>query len=290
MKNRTQTVLRPSGVTTYYTRLRLIVGFALAVLLGGAWLWSHWAEPGTDVAGQEARVREHDRQAEQQVRAYAPERSVRLDDLDADAVALLSGLPGVARVVRAGPEHKPAARIVQLCDSPLLPAQALRAEPDSDAYRGHLATIDMLQQQQAVVFRCLARHHGVKAIYAEGLADVSAAVWHANVALLKDMLLQEEELQAANANELLARMRQQRRLTGSAGVLEARGEAKALPLETRAGNGPGRDAAIVKRLFQAGPLAVVVLDGGHDLTEEIDRQGLLVQYLRVEMVGYTPVR
>ncbi len=292
MKDRTQTVPPArGGVVTFYARLRLIVGLALAVLLGGAWLWSRWAEPGAGVAGLEAQVREQERQAEQQFRAYAPERSVRLDELDADAVALLSGLPDVARVVRGGPEHKPAARIVQLCNRPLLPAETLRVAPDSDAYRGHLAGIDMLQQQQTAVLRCLARHHGVAAIYAEGLADVSASVWHANVALLKDMLLHEEELQAANANELLSRLRQQRRLTGSVGVLEARGEAKALPLETRPGDGPGRDAAIVKRLLKAaGPLAVVVLDGSHDLTEEIDRQGLLVQYLRVEMAGYMPVR
>ncbi len=290
MTIRTQTVPRPTGTATFYARLRILAVLGLAILLGAAWLWSRWAESPTGVAALEAQVREQDRQAEEQFRAYTSAQAARLDDLDADAFALLSGLPGVARVVRAGPEHKPSARVVHFCDVPLLRAEVLRVAPDSDAYRTHVAGIDMLQQQQAIALRCLARYHGVKTIYTEGLADTTASVWHANAMLLKDMLLHEDELQSANANQLLTQLRQQRRLTGSVGILEARSEAKALPLETRPSDGPERDAAIVKRLLHAGPLAVVVLNGAHDLTEEIDRQGLLVQYLRVEMVGYAQAK
>jgi hypothetical protein len=290
MKPRTQTIPQTSAAISLFARLRLFAGIALAALLVGAWLWARWSGPGAGMADLEAQAREQARQSEQQFHAYAPAQRIRLDDLDADAVALLNGLPGVARIVRGGPERKPSARIVQLCHVPLRSALHLRVAPDSNAYRAYLTRIDMLHEQQTAVLRCLARHHGVKAIHAEGLADVSAAVWRANVALLKDMLAHEEDLQAANAEDLLARLRQQCRLTGPVGVVEARGEAKALPLETRAGGGSDRDAAIVERLLAAGPLAVMVLDGSHDLTEEIQRQGLLVQYLRVEMTRYTEAR
>jgi hypothetical protein len=270
-----------------FARLRLAAGIILAAILGIAWLWSRWSGPSARLADLEAQASEQVRKSEQQFRGYLPGKSVRLDDLDSDAVALLSGLPGVARVVRDGPEKKPSARIVHLCDARLKLAESLHVAPDSDAFRAHIASADVLQEQQTTVLRCLARHHGVKVIHAEGLADVSAVVWRANVALLKDMLSHEKELEGANANDLVARMRQQRRLTGAAGLVDARGEAKTLPLETRLGGGSNRDAAIVERLLAAGPLAVVVLDGGRDLKEEIRRQGLLVQYLRVEVDGYS---
>jgi hypothetical protein len=269
-----------------FARFRLVAAISLAVVFSAAWLWSRWSGASGVVAELEAQAREQARQSEQQFRAYAPARSVRLDDLDADAVALLTGLPGVARVVRDGPEHKPSARIVHLCDAPLQSAEMLRVSPDSDNFRAHLIRNDMLQQQQALLLRCLARHHGVKAIHAEGLADVSARIWRTNVALLKEMLVHERELQAADAEALMIRLRQQRRLAGVVGVLEARGEAQGLPLEARPGSGSDRDPAIVQRLLAAGPLAIVVLDGSQDLTEEIQRQGLLVQYLRVEVTGY----
>jgi hypothetical protein len=262
----------------FFVRLRLIAAVSLALLLGGAWLWSRLSG-----SGGVAELEDVARQSKEHFRAYVPVRPTRLDDLDADAVALLSGLPGVARVVRSGPEHKPSVRIVQLCSAPLPPARMQRAGTDSAAYLDQLARTDALQEQQVTVLRCLARHHGVKAIHAEGLADISAGIWHTNVALLKEMLLHEEELHAAGAVTLLARLRDQMRLAGPVGMLEARAEAKALPLETRPGGGPERDAAIVARLLAAGPLAVAVLDGSHDLTEEIERQGLLVQYLRVEL-------
>ena len=74
------------------------------------------------------------------------------------------------------------------------------------------------------------------------------------------------------------------------GVLEARGQAKSLPLETRPDDGPTATRPSSARLLAAGKLAVIVLDGGHDLSEEIQRQGLLVQYLRVELTRYTAVR
>src|SRR6516164_9543050 len=126
MKDATRTASPTTGGMSLLARVRLAAGIALAVLLAGAWVWSRWSGPSAGVAGLEEQAREQARQLEQQCRAYAPARPVRLDDLDANAVALLEGLPGVARVVRNGPEHKPSVRIVHLCDAPLQRAEGLR--------------------------------------------------------------------------------------------------------------------------------------------------------------------
>jgi hypothetical protein len=277
-------------------RLRLVAPLILLAACAVAWLWSRWSGPGAGTIDLEAQANEQAKQSEEQFQAYAPASSVRLDDLAADADALLRGVPGVARVVRQGPASKPAMRIVQLCDSPLVPAESLRLQPDSGAYREYLARAEMLHHQQVAFLRCLVRRHGVKAIHTPGLTDVSSSVWRENVALLKGMLVNEPDLlaartagkQASEAGALLARVRSQRLQTGPVGVLEALGEVRALPLEQRPGGGPDREAAIVSRLLAAGPLSVIVLAGRHDLAEEFQRQGLLVQYLRVEMTRYAP--
>ena len=84
-------------------------------------------------------------------------------------------------------------------------------------------------------------------------------------------------------------MRSERLEAGAVGGLEALGEGRALPLESRQGREVAhRDRAIVKRLLAAGPLAVVVLGGGHDLASEVLRQGRNVEYLRVEVTRYPP--
>ena len=51
------------------------------------------------------------------------------------------------------------------------------------------------------------------------------------------------------------------------------------------GANDAREAAIVRRLLQGGPLSVVVLGGAHDLSEEVRAAGNC-EYLRVFVEGY----
>jgi hypothetical protein len=186
-------------------------------------------------------------------------------------------------------------RIIHLCDLHIVPPEALGMERGSAVYRRHLAQPEMVHHQHLAVLRCLARHHGLQTVHAEGLNDDGLQAWRERVALLKGMLADEPTLLAArklgkleaDATELLEQVRSERLEAGAVGVLEALGEGRALPLETRQGGELAqRDRAIVKRLLAAGPLAVVVLGGGHELAGEVARQGRNAEYLRVEVTQY----
>ncbi len=214
MKDSTQPVRIMDGRGSVLARLRLAAPLILFFACAVGWLLSRWAAPGAGEIDLERQAARKPRRSEEQFRAYAPTSPVRLDDLAVDAEALLRGLPDVARVVRSsGPASKPALRIVQLCDVPVEPAESLRLQPNSIAYREYLARAEMLHHQQVAFLRCLARRHGVKAIHTLGLTNVTASVWQEDVGLLNrmladepDLLAQESGKQASEANTLLARL------------------------------------------------------------------------------------
>ena len=204
---------------------------------------------------------------------------------------------GVEKVTRSGPERRPSARIVHLCDYHFVPPEPQGLELDSVAYRLQLARVEQVHHKHLAVLRCLIRCHGMQAVHAEGLNDDGRRAWRERVALLREMLADEPVLLAArqagklaaDADAILEQVRLQRLEAGPAGVVEALGEGRAIPLEAKEGGEVAdRDRAIVKRLLAAGPLAVVVLGGGHDLAGEAARQGRRVQYLRVETTRYPP--
>jgi hypothetical protein len=112
-----------------------LIAFALLAVLIGAWLWSRRSL--VEVEELEAQANQQVELSVREEEDYRPTRPARLDDLTADAEALLRGLPGVVKVTRSGPSHRPTVRIVHLCDMHIVPPEALGVQADSTAYRKH---------------------------------------------------------------------------------------------------------------------------------------------------------
>jgi hypothetical protein len=255
----------------------------------------------------------------------APRRHAgRLDDLDADPVATLRALPHAAGVRRDGPAGRPEARVVHLQDWHLIPEDLHRLDAGrhGPSYASHLADVEGVQAEQAELLRALARAHGVRRVFVEGLTPSGVKAWAARVDVLRDALGLQAELRqmlreaegrgaadlADKARSLLAEPRRDRLELGAAGLLQAQGELdEAAPLDDDealdaadprrqpgAGRTPAdgrREAAIVRRALSAGPplvvLVVLVLGGHHDLGEALRRQGGgRVEYLRVATKRY----
>jgi hypothetical protein len=155
----------------------------------------------------------------------------------------------------------------------------------------------MLHYQQVTLLRCLVRHHGLKTIHVEGMGDDGRQAWQERIKGLKEMLADEplhRGLVAAGkleqaARDALADIRKERLHAGAAGVLEAMGVVRTLPLEPFAvplKDTAGRDRIIVKRLLGVGPCTVATLGGGDDLSDELERQATGAEYLRVELLKY----
>jgi hypothetical protein len=148
----------------------------------------------------------------------------------------LAGLPNVERVDVPVRPHRPTQRIIQLVDwhfvPPALFAQDMRAAspaPLTDAdvaglYAQHLRTVEAVQAEQLAVLRHLAREHGLKRVFVEGLTPEGERAYriHAEalVAWERDELpgLRQEVAEAEN----LAKKQ------GAAGEL-----AKAIAAQTR---------------------------------------------------------
>jgi hypothetical protein len=110
-----------------------------------------------------------------------PKYAVRLDDLNTDAITLLYGLPGVARVEVAVKADRPTARIVHMLDLHAVPrelhaadvrAAAGRPLTDEEVAALHdelLLEVELVRLEHTALLRCLVKHHGLNRILAEGL-------------------------------------------------------------------------------------------------------------------------
>jgi hypothetical protein len=177
-----------------------------------------------------------------------------LDNLDADAVAMLRQLPGVVEVVRHGPEGRPSSRIVHLLDwhyvarstySADLRSQS--AEPIWDeeidrAWEEHLHQVAAVQREQMLFLRHLVRRHGLRRVYIEGLTERDVPTFQAKIAALRKIkadldglrgLLEEEDGRLLTHLESLEReFRRDSLQLGAAGRMLMDGTIEAvLPLE-----------------------------------------------------------
>jgi hypothetical protein len=143
---------------------------------------------------------------EQAVAAYQPKVQGRLDDLTVDAVALLKQLPGVEKVEVLVPVEKPKARIVHLADYRFVPKdlydiameqthkrKLTDAERD-ELYREFLLQVEIVQTQQIGLLRCLARHHGLKMVYQEGLTKEGMDDYRQRIEELRKLEAEAKEL------------------------------------------------------------------------------------------------
>jgi hypothetical protein len=306
--------------------LLLGLGLGLTVFLARR----HWADQEAArlaVAKLDQGIFQPDRQADAAVAAYRPAIAGRIDDLSIDAASILRQLPGVIRVEVAVSVDKPRQRLIHVRDWPLIPGDRFaaqgRAQPFlSDdqldlLYDQHLVEVEQVQAEQIVLLRCLASHHGLRAVFAEGLtaADLpayreevvrqGALTWQLPLGHPKVLRLQKSHNEQAHRSEAgLRGMLAERRLTllglGSPGRLWAAEQiAEVLPLEVdkprtaegglqlEAGEARARAEGRVQTALQQGPLAVLVLGGDQDLTASIRRlcPGAC-EYLRMTTTQY----
>lgn len=236
-----------------------------------------------------------------------------LSDLTAPAVAILQNLPGVEAAEVLVKAKRPVHRIVHITDWHFVPREAFAIDIREQAaeaidddeldrlYAEHLDEVRRVQHQQRRLLRELIRRHGVERVFCEGLTDGDMPVYQLIIEHIGRRELSESELSAgpAGADETLLRI-------GAAGQLLAAGElAEALPAEDEsvyeqadplagtAGrlifDGAANDArqtAIVRRLLDKGPIAVVVLGADHDLSDQVRQLGRgRCEYVRVKVSG-----
>lgn len=168
-------------------------------------------------------------------------------------------------------------------------------------YAEHLGEVQCVQSAQRRLLAELIACHSLCEVFCEGLTDLDMPIYLLMIDHLRRRGLDEHALARGGdrVDETLLRV-------GAAGQLLAAGElARVLPAEeeaaykqadplagsdgelTFAGRANDeRQAAIVKRLLASGPLAIVMLGGGHDLSEQVRQlSGGRCEYLRVRVSG-----
>lgn len=171
-----------------------------------------------------------------------------------------------------------------------------------EAFEEFRDDVESVQTEQLQVLRVLIRKHGLKQVHVEGLAVEAVPKFQKLLRTLKttrkgvfsgnsplDLFIQDEF-----KKDLLA--------VGAAGQLVMSGELKkVLPTETKKSlkdaspfDAEGkvrldeaqierRENVIVKHLMKGGPLVVVILGGGHDLSNNLPED---CEYIRVAMKEY----
>jgi hypothetical protein len=204
----------------------------------------------------------------------------------------------------------------------------LANEPVSDneidrLYEEHLDNVELLQEEQKRLLRHLIQNHGLKRVYYEGLTDENKPLFEMKIEAYAAAQIDAAEI-TRDSEEILAEtddpeLRKQledllrdRRMflleMGAAGQLLMSGELEGvLPVEDarlyeKAKNPlsedghielesetiEAREDAMVNKMLDSGLFAFMVLDGGHDLSDNIERfGGGTCEYLTVETEWYS---
>ena len=223
---------------------------------------------------------------------------ITLDDLEADAVALLNEADGVARVERLVAVPRPQHRIVHIADWHTVPralyAADLRDISDhpitdaeiDDAHAFSAAVTKVVQASERKLLRWMGRYYGVRSVHLEGVTDRDASAYLTLIQTVgrrgADYL--PPDFGAAAQAFLVGDIEEVRAAEDGEAHQRAAEEALGRHLFDGPAN-TAREGAIVKRLIASGPLAVIVLGGDHDLSEHI-RSVPDCEYLRVFVEGY----
>lgn len=239
-------------------------------------------------------------------------------DISADVMPFLRQRPHVAGVERYGP-NQPAHRIIHIADWHFVEKKAFAADLGSsddeiDAlYEQHFDDVAAIQDQQIELLRALIRA-GLKIIHIEGLAVGDEFIFKAKIKALRRAgdelaaLLEEkanllalepdsetraiiEQIEAVEAEHRRNLLR-----LGAAGKLALNGEIEVLPLEDAeafAASNPVAGETVIfdqlaiearedaqVRILLAEPVAVIILGGDHDLSDNLDARA---EYIRVEV-------
>jgi hypothetical protein len=188
-------------------------------------------------------------------------------------------------------------------------------------YQKFLLEVELVQIEQETILRCLAKHHGLRRVLAEGLTPRSLPAYREILEALRDMNGRLSGLKKARAelrseaptiDERIKEMeRGQRKLLleyGAAVKLEVDRQVHLLPLDdgelleqakpvTKDGKlkvenakRQARHDAQVKAALANGPCSFFILGGKHDLSESIRRLGgEKAEYIRVTTKRYQEI-
>lgn len=191
-----------------------------------------------------------------------------------------------------------------------------------------LDQVELVQQQQIELLRTLVKQHGLKKVYVEGLASRDRFIFKAKVSALrkaskeveglrrekeefisigdpddetKAIIHQIEEVEAQHRSDLLhlgaaGRLMLSREIEGVLSLEDADAYAASNPvshdgavvLDKRTME--AREDAQARLLLDSGPVAVVILGGAHDLSDNLERIAPgKAKYIRVEVKAWKEV-
>lgn len=169
-----------------------------------------------------------------------------------------------------------------------------------ELYEEFLSEVEAVQKEQMEVLRHLVKHNGLKKVYLEGLTAKDAKKLENFINTLR----KHEPPKGDSGLEIFLREQYRRDLLelGAAGRLVISGELEAvLPVEDaellEAANPVKEDGkvrfdqeaierredAMVKNMLKMDEAAVIILGGGHDLTDNSDNA---IEYIRIESRNY----
>jgi hypothetical protein len=248
--------------------------------------------------------------------------ATRTPTIDAE----LSRLPGVVDVQTTGPARPQATVIHLLdyhLVPPAGPVPGLIVPGKSRMYAEHLDAVASVQTEQEAILRQVAKKHGKLTVFVEGPTDAEVERFQLKAVeltkvdtreiaearkMLDDVKAMKQTPKArATANELAGMIAKHRAEVPGMGatmrlIAEGLVEVRALDhaealrkAKPRSGPGPtyidpvanaAREEEMAKRLAEARGLAVVILGGGHDLTQALAKWAPKASYLRVTTEAY----
>lgn len=171
-----------------------------------------------------------------------------------------------------------------------LEGEALSDEEIDTRYDEFLAEVDTVQVEQRKLLMSLIEHHGLKQVAIEGLSKDEMPAFEKMVKVLRDFEKRKPTGDSPIDLFILEMNRHDLLEIGAAGQLYLQGKlAEVLPAEDASaleeanpvgGDGKvvfdekrnvAREDAVVRTLLKAGPLAVIVMGGAHDLADNAER-------------------
>lgn len=233
-----------------------------------------------------------------------------------DLISQLRILPSVHSVTSTPTKSKPKQIIIHLLNWHFISQENFAADPldgnlsEADIEKRYLKFLDdveVVQKEQKQILRYLIKHHKIQSVYMEGLTKKNLNAFNSFIKTLREYEVPEGE----GAIDLF--LKEQYRLDclqmgAAAQLLLSRQLKSVLSLENaeafEAANPVGKDGKIrfdeaaeekredemVKILMKGKKVSVVILGGGHDLSDCLKRIKLdSVLYVRVRSKGYERV-
>lgn len=232
---------------------------------------------------------------------------------DSDLLSQLRKLPSVHSVKSTRTKSKPKQTIIHLLNWHFVSKEDYAADlsDSSDGklseaeiekrYLEFLNDVESIQKDQKQILRYLIKKHGIRSVYMEGLTEKNLSAFNSFVKTLREFEVPDGD----SALDLFLKEQYRRDLMqmGAVSQLLISNELKSvLPLENaeafEAANPVSKDGKIrfdeaveekredemLKILLKGQGIKVIVLGGGHDLTDNLERMKMdSIQYVRVRM-------